>query len=91
MHKRFWLAKQVMLCAMNLMLAAEAAGLSTLPMEGFDEGRVRKVLGIPRTQVVPVIVAVGYALPQTGARPAFRSTAYAPRPLVTRPPPSLRP
>ncbi len=62
-QKRFWLAKQVMLAAMTFMLAAEAAGLSTLPMEGFDEGRVRKVLGIPRSHIVPVIVAVGYPKP----------------------------
>ncbi len=63
-RRRFWATKQVMLCAMNLMLAAESAGLSTLPMEGFDEGRVRKVLGIPRSHVVPVVIAVGYARPQ---------------------------
>jgi nitroreductase len=60
-HRNFWLAKQVMLCAMNFMLLAEAAGLSTLPMEGFDERRVRKVLGIPRWHIVPVVIAVGYA------------------------------
>jgi nitroreductase len=62
-EKRFWLAKQVMLTAMTFMLAAEAGGLSTLPMEGFDEGRVRKILGIPRSHIVPVIVAVGYPTP----------------------------
>jgi len=62
-HMRFWLAKQTMLCAMNLMLAAEASGLATLPMEGFDESRVRKVLKIPRSQVVMLVVAVGYAAP----------------------------
>lgn len=60
-HKRFWVTKQVMLAAMNLMLAATAAGLATLPMEGFDEGRVRRVLRIPQTHVIPVIVAVGHA------------------------------
>ena len=60
-HKTFWLTKQVMLCAMNFMLLAESAGLSTLPMEGFDERRVKKVLGIPRCHVVPVVIAVGYA------------------------------
>ena len=59
-HKRFWLTKQVMLTAMQFMLAATAAGLATLPMEGFDEGRVRRVLGIPRSQIVPVIIPVGY-------------------------------
>ena len=60
-YKRFWLTKQTMLCAMTLMLAASAAGLSTLPMEGFDERRVRQVLGIPRSQVVTVVIAVGYS------------------------------
>ena len=61
-HARFWATKQVMLAAMNLMLAASAAGLATLPMEGFDEGRVRRVLGIPRSQIVPVVIAMGYAV-----------------------------
>lgn len=60
-HKRFWLAKQVALAAMNFMLAAEAAGLATVPMEGFDEHRVRRVLGIPRWCIVPIIIPVGYA------------------------------
>ena len=60
-QKRFWLTKQTMLCAMTLMLAASSAGLATLPMEGFDERRVRKVLGIPRSQIVPVVIAIGYA------------------------------
>ncbi|ANM28410.1 hypothetical protein ABI59_00355 [Acidobacteria bacterium Mor1] len=60
-HKRYWLCKQVMLGAMTFMLAAEAAGLATIPMEGFDEGRVRKALGIPRSHIVPVVIPVGYA------------------------------
>jgi nitroreductase len=58
--KSHWLTKQTMLCAMTLMLAASAAGLASLPMEGFDEGRVKKVLGIPRSQIVPVVIALGY-------------------------------
>ncbi|MDP9175663.1 MAG: nitroreductase family protein [Planctomycetota bacterium] len=60
--ERFWLTKQTMLAAMTLMLAATAAGLATLPMEGFDERRVRRALGIPRTQIVPVVIAIGYAM-----------------------------
>lgn len=59
-HPRFWLAKQTSLAAMNLMLAAEAAGLATLPMEGFDERRVRRVLGMPRSQVVTLVIPIGY-------------------------------
>jgi nitroreductase len=60
-YMRYWLTKQTMLCAMTLMLAATAAGLATLPMEGFDERRVRRVLRIPRSQMIPVVIAVGYS------------------------------
>jgi nitroreductase len=60
-HKRFWLAKQVMLCAMNFMLAAEAAGLGTVPMEGFDAGRLRRALDLPRSWEPILVVPVGYA------------------------------
>ncbi len=56
----FWLAKQVMLGAMNFMLAAKAAGLATVPMEGFDPVRVRRVLSLPRSEAVIVVVALGY-------------------------------
>ncbi|MBL8148390.1 MAG: nitroreductase family protein [Blastocatellia bacterium] len=61
-EKRYWLAKQVMLSSMIFMLAATAAGLSTVPMEGFDEDRVRKVLGIPSSHIVALVVPVGYAV-----------------------------
>jgi nitroreductase len=60
-HKRFWLAKQVMLCAMNFMLAAEAAGLGTVPMEGFDAGRLRRALDLPRSWEPILVVPIGYA------------------------------
>jgi nitroreductase len=59
-HKRFWLAKQVMMPAMNFMLAAEAAGLATSPIEGFDEWRVKRCLGIPMSHIVPIVIAVGF-------------------------------
>jgi nitroreductase len=59
-YKRYWLTKQTMLCAMTLMLAASAAGLATLPMEGFDERRVRRVLAVPSSQTIPVVIAIGY-------------------------------
>lgn len=62
-HRSHWLTKQVALSAMVFMLAAHSAGLATVPMEGFDEGRVRRVLGIPRSQIIPLIVTVGYAAP----------------------------
>lgn len=63
-HRRYWLAKQVSLSAMTFMLAAQAAGLATVPMEGFDEGRVRRALGLPRSMVVVLLVPVGYPAPE---------------------------
>ena len=60
-RRRYWLAKQAALCTMSFMLAAEAAGLATCPMEGFDEWRVRRVLGIPRRYLPIIVTPVGYA------------------------------
>jgi len=60
-HKRYWLAKQVCLSAMVFMLAAQAAGLATCPMEGFGEHAVRRVLNIPSSHAVVLVVAVGYS------------------------------
>ncbi len=57
-HKRYWLTKQVMFAAAKFQQAASAANLSCEPIQGFDEGRIRKLLGIPWNFVVPVIMAV---------------------------------
>ena len=46
---------------MNFMLGATAAGLATVPMEGFDASRVRRVLDIPRWGCVVLVVPIGYA------------------------------
>ena len=46
---------------MNFMIAAEAAGLATCPMEGFDERRVQKALGIPRHYLPILVTPVGYS------------------------------
>lgn len=57
---RTWLGKQVALGVMNFLMAAHAAGLAAVPMEGFDERRVRRTLRLPR-HIIPVIaVSVGY-------------------------------
>lgn len=61
-EEEYWLTKQVMLSAMVFMLAASAAGLSTVPMEGFDETKVKKILNIPRRFVAPLLMPVGYAV-----------------------------
>ena len=67
-EKTTWLAKQASLTAMNFMLAAQAAGLSTVPMEGFDECRVKKVLGLSSQFSVLLIIPVGYAATEPGPK-----------------------
>lgn len=57
---REWAARETMLAAQTFMLAARDLDLDTCPMAAFDEGRVKRLLGIPRRMVVPVLVAVGY-------------------------------
>ncbi len=44
------------------MLAATAHGLSTAPMEGFDERRVCFELGIPIEEyTIPLAISIGYS------------------------------
>lgn len=60
-HRDYWLAKQVSIAAQTFMLAAQVAGLSTCPMEGFSERAVQEALDIPSSQAVILVVPVGYA------------------------------
>lgn len=64
-----WAVKSTMLAAQTLMLAAAEEGLASLPMEGLDERRVRRALGIPRRYAIPCAIAIGYATPDAAARP----------------------
>ena len=54
-----WAFKSTMTAASQFMLAAAAKGLSTLPMEGIDEVRIRRSVGVPSRYRVPVVVALG--------------------------------
>ena len=47
--------------AMNLMLAADAKGLASGPMIGFDTAGVQKAFNIPERYVPVMTLAVGYA------------------------------
>uniref|UniRef100_K3WSQ5 Nitroreductase domain-containing protein n=1 Tax=Globisporangium ultimum (strain ATCC 200006 / CBS 805.95 / DAOM BR144) TaxID=431595 RepID=K3WSQ5_GLOUD len=60
-----WSYKQTILAAATFLYAAQAAGLSTCPMEGFDEANVRKVLEIPDRYSVPIVISCGYPKPGT--------------------------
>ncbi|CAM9530928.1 unnamed protein product [Phaeothamnion confervicola] len=71
-----WSYKNTMLAAQNFMLAAQAHGVDTCPMEGLDARRVRHALSIPERYGVPLAVAAGYAAPEQ--RPRVRSARFPP-------------
>jgi nitroreductase len=55
-----WSTKSTALACENLMIAAEALGWNTCPMEGFDGARLAKFLGLSRrTQEIVMVIAIG--------------------------------
>lgn len=56
---RLWAEKTTALACENLMLAFRAAGYDSCPMEGFDEVRVKKVLGLPRKASIVMVISAG--------------------------------
>ncbi len=61
------------LFAMSVMIIARYFGLETHPIEGFDEARLKKFLGIGKNRIVPMIIAVGYKHPDKELLPrAYR-------------------
>ena len=68
-----WAAKSGALACANLMIAAEALGLNTCPMEGFDNLRLSKFLGLSRKhQEIIMVIAVGKKSPEHIDRPQWR-------------------
>ena len=55
-----WATKSTSLACQNLMIAAEALGVNTCPMEGFDGRRLSRYLGLsPRYHDIVMVIAVG--------------------------------
>jgi len=55
-----WATKSTSLACENLMIAAEALGLNTCPMEGFDGRRLSRFLGLlPRYHEIAMVIAIG--------------------------------
>lgn len=55
-----WATKSAALACANLMIAAEALGFNTCPMEGFDDGRLSKFLGLRRrNHQILMVIAIG--------------------------------
>lgn len=56
-----WVTRHAMIATTYLMLAAEAYGFDTAPMEGFDPAGVKTEFGIPEEAEVVALVAIGRA------------------------------
>ncbi|WP_413288537.1 nitroreductase family protein [Bdellovibrio sp. HCB337] len=67
-----WATKTTALACENLMLAFRAAGYDTCPMEGFDEVRVKKLLGLPRSCAVTMVISAGKRAPNGVYGPRIR-------------------
>jgi len=68
-----WATKNTSLACENLMIAAEALGLSTCPMEGFDPRRLSRLLGLsPRYHEIVMVIAIGKKSPAHLDQPQWR-------------------
>ena len=56
--------KSLALAAENFMLAMTDAGYDTCPLEGFDEKYVKKIIGLPRSAFISMIIACGMGKPE---------------------------
>jgi nitroreductase len=57
--RKAWAIKTTALACENLMLALRAYGFDSCPMEGFDEARVKKLLGLPSAASVVMVISAG--------------------------------
>lgn len=73
-----WSFKQTAFAAANFIYAAQAHGLVTCPMEGFDEVRLRSALDIPDRYAVPVVVCLGFPKQEGGASSSKQSSRLPP-------------
>ena len=76
MDPAVWVNRHVMIAVTAMMIAAEAYGFDTAPMEGFDAAGVRAEFGIPEEGEVVALLAIGRARqpdkPYTGRFPLSR-------------------
>jgi len=52
--------KSTALAAENFMISMAAKEMDTCPMEGFDSKRVKKILGLPKSAEISMIIGCGY-------------------------------
>jgi nitroreductase len=64
-----WVNRHTMIAVTTMMLAAEAYGFDTAPMEGFDAAGVKREFGIPDEAEVVALLAIGRAAEPDKAYP----------------------
>lgn len=57
--RKAWAIKTTALACENLMLALRAYGFDSCPMEGFDEARIKRLLGLPSAATVVMVISAG--------------------------------
>lgn len=68
-----WATKSTSLACQNLMIAAEALGMNTCPMEGFDGRRLSQHLGLSsRFQEIVMVIAIGKRARSYREQPQWR-------------------
>jgi nitroreductase len=68
-----WAMKSTSLACENLMIAAEALGLISCPMEGFDGRRLSRFLGLStRYHEIVMVIAIGKKSPAYAEPPQWR-------------------
>lgn len=68
-----WATKNTSLACANLMIAAEALGLNTCPMEGFDGDRLSEFLGLSsRHHEIVMVIAIGKKSARHEDQPQWR-------------------
>jgi nitroreductase len=64
-----WLNRHTMIAFTTMMLVAEAYGLDTAPMEGFDPEAVKREFNLPAHAHVVALLAIGFAADPDKAYP----------------------
>jgi nitroreductase len=64
--------KSTALAAQTFMLSIAAEGFDSLPMEGFDAKRLKRLLNLPKNAGINMVVAVGTGKPEGLYGPRFR-------------------
>jgi nitroreductase len=77
-----WVNRHTMIALTTMMLVAEAYGVDTAPMEGFDPEAVKREFGLPTEAEVVALLGLGFCKPpdkKYGGRLALREIIHLER------------